>query len=104
MRWFLGTLLVLIASCAQLKSDPHPDFMILASAEAEQIKCIDTLAGAQYGDALRHIPAQYGVRGFARKEFGDFFPVAKQELERGRPWVGVNLLWSDTHTFGERDM
>jgi hypothetical protein len=104
MRWFYSAFLVLIASCAQVRQDPHPDFMLLASAEAEQIKCVDTLAGAQYGEQLKHIPVEYGVRGFARKEFGDFFPVAKAELERGRPWVGANLLWSDTHTFGERDM
>lgn len=70
----------------------------------EQIKCVDTLAGAQYPEQFKHIPKWYGVRGFAKKEFGDFFPVAKRELERGRPWVGVNLLWSDTHQFGDKDL
>lgn len=73
-------------------------------AYAEQIKCIDTLAAAQYGQELKHIPVEYGIRGFAKKEFGDFYPVARKELERGRVWVGVNLLWSDTHTFGQKDM
>lgn len=75
-----------------------------AISQAEQIKCVDTLAAAQYGSELRHIPKEFGIRGFAKKEFGDFFPVAKRELERGRPWVGVNLLWSDTHEFGDKDL
>lgn len=70
---------------------------------AQQIQCIETLAGAQYPEAVRSIPKQYGISGFAR-EFGDFFPVAKRALADGRPWVGVNLLWSDTHTFGQKDM
>lgn len=71
---------------------------------AQQIPCIDTLAAAQYGQELKHIPVNYGVRGFAKKEFGDLFPVARQELARGRPWVGVNLLWSDTHQFSDKDI
>jgi hypothetical protein len=74
------------------------------SAQAQQIQCVDTLAAAQYGKELKHIPRNFGIRGFAKKEFGDFFPVAKRELERGRPWVGVNLLWSDTHQFGDKDL
>lgn len=74
------------------------------AAIAQQIPCVDTLAAAQYGNELSHIPVNYGIRGFARKEFGDFYPVARQELQRGRPWVGVNLLWSDTHTYGDKDL
>lgn len=74
------------------------------AAAAEQIQCIETLAGAQYPEAVRSIPRQYGISGFARKEFGDFFPVAKRALADGRPWVGINLLWSDTHSFSQKDM
>jgi len=75
-----------------------------APAKAEQIKCLDTLAMAQYGKERRHIPLEYGIRGFAKKEFGDFFPIAKARLEEGGKWVGVNLLWSDTHQFGDKDI
>lgn len=78
--------------------------LLATSCYAEQIKCLDTLAAAQYGQELRHLPVEFGIRGFAKKEFGDFFPVAKAELARGRPWVGVNLLWSDTHQFGDKDL
>ena len=73
-------------------------------AKADQIPCIDTLAAAQYGQELRHIPLNYGIRGFAKKEFGDFYPVAVSRLESGGRWVGVNLLWSDTHQFGDKDI
>jgi len=73
-------------------------------ARADQIQCVDTLASAQYGKELRHIPLEYGIRGFAKKEFGDFFPVAKKELERGRRFVGVALTWRDNHTFVKQDL
>lgn len=63
----------------------------------------DTLAGAQYPKVIRTIPNQYAVRGFA-ETFGDFYPTAKKELENGRQLLGVDLLWSDTHSFGDSDI
>lgn len=71
---------------------------------AEPLPCVDTLASAQYGNQLKHIPLNYGIRGFAKKEFGDFFPVAKRELERGRRYVGAALTWRDNHTFTKDDL
>jgi hypothetical protein len=78
--------------------------LLVTTAHAEQIQCIETLAGAQYPEAVRSIPRQFGISGFAKREFGDFFPVARRALQDGRPWVGVNLLWSDTHDFSEKDL
>jgi hypothetical protein len=71
---------------------------------AEPIPCVDTLSAAQWGKQLRHIPVDFGVRGFAKREFGDWFPYAVKELNRGRPWVGSNLGWKDNHTFTQDDL
>lgn len=73
-------------------------------AHPEQIKCLDTLSAAQWGKEIRHIPLEYGIRGFAKKEFGDFFPVAKARLESGGRWSSVNLTWRDNHTFTKDDL
>lgn len=70
-----------------------------SSALADFRPCIDTLAAAQYGEELRHIPNRIAVSGFART-FGDFFPVAKKELDRGRELIRVQLIWKDDHKFG----
>lgn len=70
---------------------------------AESRPCIDTLAGAKYPDALRAIPNHFAIGGFA-KTFDDFFPVAKNELERGRELIRVNLTWSDSHSYGDSDI
>lgn len=65
--------------------------------------CIDTLGAAKYPKALRVIPKHFGIGGFA-KTFGDFFPTAKKELEQGREFIRVNLLWSDSHSYGDKDI
>lgn len=64
--------------------------------------CVDTLAAAKFPGVLSAIPKNYAIGGFA-KAFGDFFPVAKKELEAGREYIRVNLIWSDSHTYGDKD-
>lgn len=63
----------------------------------------DTLAGAKYPKVVRSIPNQYGIGVFA-ETFGDAFPLVKNELYRGRAWVRVQFIWSDTHSFGDKDI
>lgn len=63
----------------------------------------DTLAGAKYPKVVRSIPNQYGIGVFA-ETFGDAFPLVKNELYRGRVWVRVQFIWSDTHSFGDKDI
>ncbi len=81
-------------------------FLILlfcASAFAEPRPCLDTLAAAKYPQELRHIPNSVAISGFANT-FGDFFPVAKKELDRGRSFIRVQLSWRDDHNYGQADM
>lgn len=68
-----------------------------------QVKCIDTLGAAKFPNQLNAIPLDYGIGGFATT-FGDFFPVAKKELQKGRRMVRVNMLWSDSHSYGDQDI
>lgn len=74
-----------------------------ASAFAELRPCIDTLAVAKYPQELRHINNSVAISGFANT-FGDFFPVAKKELDRGRSFIRVQLSWRDDHNYGQADM
>jgi len=64
---------------------------------------LDTLAGVKYPGQVSRIPRQFGVQVFA-ETFGDAFKLVKKELYAGRTWVGVHFIWSDTHTFGDRDI
>lgn len=100
-RFMLSFLIVgLLAACCRSKPQP---FNILLTAAPTPIPCIDTLGAARYPDALKAVPLDYAIGGFAQT-FGDFFPVAKQELDRGRKFIRVNLLWSDTHSYGDKDL
>ena len=72
-------------------------------APAAPTPCIDTLAAAQYGAELKALPNHIAISGFA-KTFGDFFPVAKKELDRGRQYIRVDMMWSDSHSFGDKDI
>lgn len=78
-------------------------FLFISSAYADFRPCIDTLGAPKYPNELRAIPNHFGIGSFAQT-FGDFFPVAKKELERGREKIRVNLTWSDTHSYGDRDI
>lgn len=70
---------------------------------AAMIYGIDTLAGAKYPKVVRSIPNTLAV-GFFAETFGDAFPVVQRELESGRCKIRVHLLWSDSHSFGDRDI
>ena len=70
---------------------------------AEPRPCVDTLAAAKFGEELKHIPNHVGVTGFANT-FGDFFPVAKKELARGREFIRIQGVWKDNHSFGNSDL
>ncbi len=66
------------------------------------INCLDLLASAKYpNEALKF--KNYGIRGFATT-FGDFYPVAEKLLKAGLDHLGVDLLWSDTHSFGDANI
>lgn len=95
----LCTLLLWIAGC---QKKPTLEQILVNTSQAS-IPCIDTLAAAKYPQVLDAVPLHFAISGFAQT-FGDFFPVAKQELDRGRRHIRVNLLWSDTHTYGNKDI
>lgn len=67
------------------------------------LECVDTLGAAKFPAALRAIPNPVAVSCFA-KTFGDCFPVMKKELDAGRQAIRVNLIWSDTHQYGDKDL
>lgn len=66
---------------------------------------IDYLGGAKFEKViLDEHPAGWAA-GFFANTFGDAFPVIKKLLATGRcPLVRIQLLWSDTHAFGDRDI
>lgn len=76
---------------------------VASSAKADPQPCIDTLAAAKYPKILRAIPNRFAVSCFART-FGDCLPVAMEEMRQGRSKMRINLMWSDTHTYGDRDL
>lgn len=94
--------LLFVSSCTTKREPELPTPRALLPV-VKPLPCIDTLAAAQYGGQLKHIPLDYAIGGFANT-FGDFFPVAKKELQRGRKYIRVNLLWSDSHSFGDKDL
>lgn len=77
--------------------------LLYASTATAQQFGIDTLAGAKYPNIVRTIPNHLAV-GFFAETFGDAFPIVRKELEAGRSKVRVHFIWSDTHTFGDRDI
>lgn len=92
MRYFFGLILlyVWLISCAIL-------------VRADQTQCFDTLAAPLFPGAVRSIPNEKCIRFFA-ETFTDGFPLAKKELESGRQYLGIDLLWSDTHSYGDSDI
>jgi hypothetical protein len=78
--------------------------LFLASVtHAEPRYGLDVLAGAKYPEQVRRIPNQFAVGLFA-ETFGDALPVVKRELESGRSFVRVHLLWRDNHSFGGAEL
>lgn len=65
---------------------------------------LDLLAGAKYKkEAINNLPAGWALGIFA-EAFGDAFSVVEAALKKGCPLVRVQLLWSDTHSFGDKDI
>lgn len=65
---------------------------------------LDLLASAKYKNvAVKHLPKGWALGGFDNT-FGDFAPVAKAVLKKGCPLIRVQMLWSDTHSFGDKDI
>lgn len=104
MRKFLLGFLLLLSACSQVPppAPPAPPAMVERIAPAK-INCVDTLGAAKFPAELKAIPLNIGISAFA-KTFGDAFPIIKRELERGRSHVRINLLWSDSHSYGDSDI
>lgn len=65
---------------------------------------LDVLAGVRYQQLiLDHFPANWGI-GIFSNTFGDAYPLLDKLLAKGHtPFVRLQLLWSDTHSFSPAD-
>lgn len=63
---------------------------------------LDLLGGAKYKNEVLKFK-NYGIGLFA-ETFGDAFPVVKELLAKGCEYVRIQLIWSDTHSFGDNDI
>ena len=72
-------------------------------AFGQQIQCHDTLSGSLWGDQIKKANLNC-IRGFEYAFGKSFQPVAKEFLQSGKIYLGVDCLWSDTHTFGDKDI
>ena len=66
---------------------------------------LDQLGAARYADlAVREHPDGWAFGAFDTT-FGNALPVFERIVKTGRcPLIRVQLLWSDTHQFGDRDI
>lgn len=64
---------------------------------------LDLLAGATYKKEVLQVSQEYAIGLFA-ETFGDAFPVAEACLKNGCKLIRIQLLWSDTHSFGDKDI
>lgn len=65
---------------------------------------LDLLGAAKYQkEAVAGLPKGWALGGFDNS-FGDFLPVAKSALINGCPHVRIQMLWSDSHSFGDSDI
>lgn len=93
-----------MTACSVRTLQPNPVTKVGAEIEATPTeKCIDTLAGVDYPNVVRSIPNDIWIGLFA-DTFGDAIPLVESELSKGRVGVRVNLLWSDSHQYGEKDL
>lgn len=67
------------------------------------INALDLLAGAQYKKEVLQVSSQFAIGLFA-ETFGDAYPVAEEALRRGCKLIRIQLLWSDSHSFGDNDI
>lgn len=103
IRSVLIALCLLISSCSTKPKPVQIQDLSRVLTTSAQTPCVDTLGAAKYPDEVRVIPLNFGIGVFA-KTFGDAFPLVKKELERGRKYIRVNLLWSDAHSYGDKDI
>lgn len=67
------------------------------------IKGLDLLAGAKYSKEVIQFSRQMAIGLFA-ETFGDAYPVAEAALKAGCKLIRIQLLWSDSHQFGDKDI
>lgn len=78
--------------------------LFVSNCFAEPIPCLDVLGGANYKkEILQTVPRDY-IIGLFDNTFGESLPVAKAYLESGGRGVRVNFLWSDSHSYGDKDI
>lgn len=72
-----------------------------AAINPQQKKCIDTLACVKYPKELRAIPNEFSIGVFDEAFGGNAAKVIDDEFKAGRSHIRVNLLWSDSHSYGD---
>lgn len=65
---------------------------------------LDVLGLQKYPDLIKHWPSGFAC-GVFDTEFGDVYKTVTKLLASGKcPLLRVNLLWSSTHTYGDKDI
>jgi len=64
---------------------------------------LDLLAGARYKKEVTNF-AQTHCIGLFAETFGNAYPVAEAALKAGCKFLRIQLLWSDSHSFGDKDI
>jgi len=68
------------------------------------IKGLDLLAGAQYAKEVVYAARQGFAIGLFAETFGDAYSTAEAALKAGCKLLRMQLIWSDTHQFGDKDI
>ena len=63
---------------------------------------LDLLAGAKYKKEV--VKFSGFALGIFAETFGDAFPVVEAAIKAGCKLVRVQLIWSDSHSFGDKDI
>lgn len=71
---------------------------------ANAINCRDYLGGAKSESAILQTHPNDWCFGLFSTTFGDSKPLAQKLLGRGVPPGRIHGLWSDTHSFGDKDI
>jgi hypothetical protein len=67
------------------------------------IKGLDLLAGATYTKEVQAFAKDYAIGLFA-ETFTEAYKTAEAALKKGCKHLKINLLWSDSHSFGDKDI
>lgn len=67
------------------------------------IQGLDLLAAATYTGQFKAFGKKYALGVFA-EAFGDAFKTVEAALKAGCTLIRVQLIWSDTHSFGDKDI